>query len=237
MIGLVWGFAEPEPGHGPSTQSMTKTILQCFGHLSDRVLAWLFAVMVLMYAMEHVTFEFYQPYIKLLDLSWLESDYAALISGVVIAASMFGGTVGAAYSVRLFHAFGVRKLLLAAFLFQLSIVGGLSAVLALPVLGLVVFRNFPMAMIIAPVNATIAPRIGSHLRATYLSIQSLCQRLGFSGLLFALAASIDSRTGLEWGPLSQVLRESLFVGVVGVIILVLLSPASLERPPTIGKKR
>ena len=50
--------------------------------------------------MAHIVYEFYQPYISLLQLPLLEaSDYAPLISGVVISISMFGGAIGARASM------------------------------------------------------------------------------------------------------------------------------------------
>ena len=89
--------------------------------------------MVLMYCLEHVAFEFYQPYIKLLDLDILASDGSPLISGIVIAISMFGGTLGAAYSIQLNKRLGLRKLLFVAFAVQLFIIGVFSLLLSVVV--------------------------------------------------------------------------------------------------------
>lgn len=234
MVWLTWSFVEPDrhASGQQNTQTMIVTIRQCFGYLADKVLAWLFAAMVLMYSLEHIAFEFYQPYIKLLDIDWLASNGSSmttLISGIVIAISMFGGALGAAYSVRLYHHFGVKSLLFAAFAIQLLIVAGLSIFLGSLMLCMVIFRNFPMAIIHAPVNATIAPRIGSHLRATYLSIQSLSARLAFSALLFVLSLSIDPAQQIDWSSLSKVLREALAFGVIGTLGVILLAPALPKR--------
>jgi len=225
-VWLAWRFVEPA-AHGKSgrtTGTMTDTITECIRYLSNPVLAWLFGVMMLMYCLEHVAFEFYQPYIKLLDLEWLQQQGTPMISGLVIATSMFGGTIGAAYSVQLYQRLGVKKLLFSAFLIQLVIVGGLALVLGSAMLCLVVFRNFPMAMIHAPVNDTIAPRIGSHLRATYLSLQSLSARLAFSTLLFLLSKSIDGAGEVDWPSLSRVLRLALGFGMVGILIALVSAP-------------
>ncbi len=234
MVWLSWQFVEP-PRHatnGLQVASMAITIGQCIALLRDRVLAWLFGVMALMYCLEHIVFEFYQPYIKLLNFGWLstaDTSYAPVISGLVIAISMFGGSIGAAFSVRLYNRFGVKNLLLMAFLIQLLIIAGLSLLVSSVLLTLVIFRNTPMAIIHAPVNATIAPRIGSHLRATYLSIQSLSARLLFSGVLFLLSLSIESEYQLDWSSLSLVLREALGFGIIGVIGAILLAPAIADR--------
>ena len=224
-IWLCWRLVEPRRGEEEkNTGSLVATITESLGHLRDTVLLWLFAVMILMYCLEHVAFEFYQPYIKLLNFDWLAGDSAPLVSGVIISASMFGGTLGAAYSVRLFRLLGVKNLLFTAFLIQLIIVGGLALLLSGALLALVVFRNFPMAMIHAPVNATIAPRIGSHIRATYLSLQSLGARLLFSSLLFFLSGSVDVAVDLDWANLSTVLRRALLFGIAGTLLVVLFAP-------------
>jgi len=231
-VWLAWRFIEPERAERRNAQtgSFVGTVIESAGYLKNPVLAWLFGVMVLMYCLEHVAYEFYQPYIQLLGIDWLSSNSTPLISGVIIAASMFGGSLGAAYSVRLSNRLGVKTLLFLAFGIQLIIISGLSFTLSVTLLSLVVFRNFPMAMIHAPVNATIAPRIGSHLRATYLSMQSLSARLAFSTLLFLLSTTIESTSDVSWSALSSVLRIALAVGVVGAVVFMILGPTIPQEP-------
>jgi len=229
MLLIAFRFIEPHIDHRTITQSMFKTIKQCLGMLVNPVLGWLFAVMILMYCLEHITFEFYQPYIRLMEFDWFDGDNASLVSAVIISASMFGGTLGAAYSVRLHDRFGIKLLLMMAFVFQLVIMSGLSVTLSGIMLSLVVFRNFPMAMISAPVNATIAPLVGRHLRATYLSIQSLAGRLVLSGLLFVLSRTIDLNQVLDWSSLSFVLREALLFGGVCTVLVIALAPAQISK--------
>ena len=225
MLWIVNRLAEPERHRLQATieKSFTATLHSCLQRLTDRVLAWLFGVMVLMYCLEHIAYEFYQPYIRLLNTDWIQRDSSSMISGIVIAASMFGGSLGAAYSVQLCNRVGLKKLLYAAFAIQLVIIGGLSALLSGLLLSLVMFRNFPMAMIHAPVNAEIAPRIKSEMRATYLSMQSLSARLVFALLLFLLSFSVEGEI-LHWDSLSRVLRQALGFGISGAIIAVLLAP-------------
>ncbi|MCY3770205.1 MAG: MFS transporter [Gammaproteobacteria bacterium] len=231
MIWLVYRFSEPDRPRTGKTEilSIFQAIGECLKKLSDTVLAWLFAVMVLMYCLEHVVFEFYQPYIKLLDLRGGVPDGSPLVSGMVIAVSMFGGILGAAYSVRLHSRLGLKVLLCCAFLIQLLIIGSFAVVLSVMMLAALFFRNFPMSAIHAPVNAVIAPRVGSHLRATYLSLQSLGARLAFSGLLWALSQTIDQENVLDWGSLSLVLREVLLIGIAGVVVLVGCIPKVLKK--------
>lgn len=221
---LAWRFIEPEHVESRQTDTFLITVKDCIGHLKNSILAWLFGVMVLMYCLEHVAFEFYQPYIQLLEIELLSGNSTPFVSGVIIAASMFGGSLGALYSVRLSNRFGVKGLLFIAFAIQLVIISGLSLFLGTVMLGLVIFRNFPMAMIHAPVHATIAPRVGNHLRATYLSLQSLSARLAFSSLLFLLSNSIEVTADISWPVLSFVLRIALAFGVIGVLVSIFLGP-------------
>jgi MFS family permease len=219
MVVLAFQFVEPAEERKQEVQSMVSTIMQCFGHLSNRVLAWLFAIEIIMYYLTHIMFEFYQPYIRVLDISLFSGDNAALVSALVMAVSMFGGSLGAALSVRLDSRLGLVRLLLIALAIQLLILVGLSSVLSVFVLMLVMARNVSMAMVAAPVNAAIAPRIGSHLRATYLSVQSLVSRLFLAGLLFIFSRSIDSNAALDWTSLSLVLQEALVIGTALVLVV------------------
>lgn len=233
MLWLVWHFVEPDIHRTNPTLggSFLETIGDCIRHLKDRILLWLFCVMVLMYSLEHVVYEFYQPYIKLLEIGWLSNDSSPLVSGVVIAASMFGGTIGAAYSVKLSKWLGIKSLLFAAFAIQIGIVASISLFLGGIALSMVVFRNFPMAMIHAPVNATIAPRLDSALRASYLSLQSLSARLAFSGLLLVLSSMVSDDIIVGWDNLSLILKSALAYGIVGVFLTVILSPKIEKSKP------
>ena len=229
-IVIAWQFREPDvhAHQALAGDNLFKAIWQCLGQLGNGILAWLFAVMVLMYSLEHLVFEFYQPYIKLLEIHWIRGDSSTLIAGVVIAVSMFGGTLGAAYSVRLQQKFGLKALLLGAFAIQLVILTGISAMLSIFIIALVMLRNFPMAMIHAPVVAAIIPRVDSNVRATYLSIQSLAARLAFSSWLLLLSFSIDGGSLLGWSELSLVLRESLVFGIAAALVLSFIAPRGLD---------
>ena len=229
MVVIAWRFVEPVNETRQTTESPLKTLGQCIRHLKHPVLGWVFAVMALMYCLEHIAYEFYQPYIKLLNLRWLQQDSSTLVSGMVLSVSMIGGAVGAAYSVRLNQYFGVVRLLFIAFAIQLAIIAGLSQLLWPGILFIVMLRNFPMSMIHAPVNSVIAPLIGSHLRATYLSIQSLAARLLFSIVLYMLSSSISGSELLSWEELSQVLSYALVFGLAGCAFAWLFMPRSLGK--------
>ena len=88
---LAYRFVEPSrSGH---TAGFAKQLRLCVECLKQPLLLWLFAFFVVMYALEHIPFEFYQPYIQLLDASFRGLLEGPPISGAVIAVSMFRWSV------------------------------------------------------------------------------------------------------------------------------------------------
>ena len=218
-------FKEPNAVDGQNKEPVGQSIVKCFLYLRQPVLCWMFLVMTLMYCLEHFTYEFYQPYISLLvasgaDLPELFRDQssAPLLSGIIISISMFSGSLGAAISVRFYKLLGIFWLLILALVIQLSILAGMYSILALVTLLPVMMRNFPMALIHAPVNAEIAPRVETQHRATYLSIQSLAQRLVMSGMLIFLSVGVDQNQALTWPVLQGILGKALIFGATCLIL-------------------
>ena len=221
---LVWQFSEPE--HANTEQEVSrgfiKVLLSCFARLRDPVLLWIFLMMIALYAMAHIVFEFYQPYISLLNISMFDAtEYASLVSGVVISISMFGGALAARFSVSWHSRLGLVGLFAVAALIQLSIVGGMALLVHSSILILVFTRNFPMSLVHAPVNAAIAPRINSSQRATYLSLQGLSERLVFALFLLVLSVGLERGEPVNESSLVTILNQSLISGVVVLVLLFL----------------
>ncbi len=228
MAAIVWLFVEPsrelhdEPRH---RGSFWVVLHGCWRRLRDPVLAWVFFAVIVLYAMAHIVFEFYQPYIALLDIELFKgSENASLISGIVIAGSMFGGALAARVSVAWQARLGLVGLMACASVMQLGIVGSMALVVHSSVLVLVFARNFPMSLVHAPVRAAIAPRIGSGQRATYLSLQGLSERLVFAFLLFFLSAGLDADQGINATVLKGVLTQSAYLGLMATVVLFLFGP-------------
>ena len=224
MALLVWRFTEPEriSSELENPQGFFKVLMSCFARLRDPVLLWIFLVMIALYALAHIVFEFYQPYISLLDISIFDAtEYASLLSGVVIAISMFGGALAARFSVSWNNRLGLVGLFAVAAMIQLSIVGGMAFLVHSSILILVFTRNFPMSLVHAPVNAAIAPRINSSQRATYLSLQGLSERLVFALFLLILSIGLTPGEPVSESSLETILIQSLISGVVvlGAIFL------------------
>ena len=231
MFLLVWRFVEPTHSseHSVVPDSFVTVVLACFARLRDPLLGWLFAASIILYALAHIVFELYQPYIGLLKISFLDAaEYAPLISGIIISISMFGGALGAKFSIRLNSKLGLVGLMALACAIQLGIVAAMSIIVSPLVLVFVFARNFPMAMVHAPVRAAIAPRISRDQRATYLSLQGLSERIFFAMLLLTLAAELEPGVPVDQPTLLGILSSTLWIGVGLLIILFLFSNAIMR---------
>jgi len=224
MALLVWRFSEP--GHARESQllpqSFVAVLRSCLARLRDPLLGWIFLVVILLYALAHIVFEFYQPYIVLLRLPMFGNDgQAPLLSGLVISVSMFGGALGARASIFCQSRLGLVGVLAVAMLIQLGIVAAMAVAISPLVLALVCLRNFPMALVHAPVRAAIAPRISREQRATYLSLQGLSERLCFALLLLWLAAGLERGAAIAAPTLQGILGSTLWLGlgIGGVLFL------------------
>jgi len=235
-------FVEPPmEGETRATGFITqmKDTLSAFSH---PLLRWLAGFFIIGYCLEHVPYEFYQPYLKLLGqgelMGWLANSSAPMISGVVISISMFGGAIGAAVSQRLIDRVGLRVLLLASVSVQVVIIGGLSLLLHPFMLVLVMFRNFSMSMAHGPMLGAIAPHVPSAQRATLLSMLSLSGRASFSIALAMLSILVVGKEALNWPALSQVLGVSAMLGIVALSLLYLWSRSmTSEFEPNVEQER
>jgi len=227
MALLVWRFSEP--GHARESQLLPQSFIAvlsgCLARLRDPLLGWIFLAVILLYALAHIVFEFYQPYIVLLRLPLFGDDgHAPLLSGLVISISMFGGALGARVSILCQSRLGLVGVLAVAMLIQLGIVAAMAAAISPLVLALVCLRNFPMALVHAPVRAAIAPRIEREQRATYLSLQGLAERLCFALLLLWLAAGLEQGAAIAAPTLHGILESTLWFGLLAGGVLFLAAP-------------
>ncbi len=222
MFAMAWLFVEPRHAEESQTlpQSFSSVVWSCILRLRDPLLGWIFGFVVVLYALAHIVFEFYQPYITLLQLPLLDgAGNAPLISGIVISISMFGGAIGARASIGLQAKLGLIGVLAAAMAIQLGIVAAMAISLSPLVLSLVCARNFPMALVHAPVRAAIAPRIGREQRATYLSLQGLSERLFFALLLLALSLELEPGAPVDAPTLGGILGSTTWIGLVCCALL------------------
>ncbi|MFT5113622.1 MAG: MFS family permease [Parasphingorhabdus sp.] len=222
MAILVWRFKEPTHKQNSSltSQSFAQVLVVCFGKLRKPKLLWLFVFSVVMYAIAHIVFELYQPYLTLVHLPDMVSQLdTPQLSGLVIAISMFGGALGARISTSWQTKLGLAGILAVGMVIQLSIVAAMAYSVSLLVVIMICWRNFPMAFVHAPIRAAIAPHISSSHRATYLSLQGLADRLFFALMLLTLAAGMNSGSAVKHETLQTILLSCLVVGLLLSVLL------------------
>ncbi len=222
MASLAWRIVEPSqrPGIKHQPKSFAWVLVSCISRLRDPLLAWIFGLVIILFSLAHIVFELYQPYISLLALPSFDStQLTPLISGIVIGVSMFAGAFGARISIRCLNRLGLVGLLAAASLLQLTIVGMMAIWIHPFVLALVFVRNFPMALIHAPINAAIAPRINREQRATYLSLQSLGERFFFAMLLLLVATEMQPGIAVNAVTLTEILSSAALIGIGSLLVI------------------
>jgi len=219
-------FVEPPVGEQQAAGFVSQ-LRETMKYFSHPLLGWILGFFIVGYSLEHIPYEFYQPYLKLLGetdtLGWLSTSSAPLVSGIVIGISMFGGAVGAAVSQRLMKRVGLRLILLLSIACQLIIIGGMSLLLHPMMLLLIMFRNFSMSMAHGPMLGAIAPHVSSSQRATFLSVLSLSGRATLAFGLMMLSVLIVGKEALNWVALAQVLGTSVVVGIAALVGLFIWS--------------
>ncbi len=213
-------FVEPAGGRNPTVAtSFVSQFWSCLNYLKDRTLAWLFIFFVVVYILAHVPYEFYQPYLALLELKeMLGIINAPIASGILLGMTMLLGAWAAGRSIHWQRQFGLNTVLLVALLLQLLVIAIMGMWLNALVISVLLLRSIPMASVHAPMNAVIAPRVVAAQRATYLSLQSLAGRLGFSIMLFLVSIGIEVDT-VNWATLSSLLQIFVVFGAIALVSL------------------
>lgn len=221
-LGIVLAMREPRSHEkilvvlGPVEQLKT-----CGGLLKQRLLAWVFCYYIVMTVLNHVPYEFYQPYIDLaLAGRIVLGDGTTLATGIHVGLVMFIAAWFASRSIRLRDKLGLGGVLLTAAALQTLIILVMGLILHPLIIILILARTVPRALMTAPINAAIAPRVNRTQRATFLSIQSLAGRLAFSGWLLILAMVPTSGTDGDWTSISHRLLASGVLGVAAISSLV-----------------
>ncbi|MFK7961834.1 MAG: MFS transporter [Phycisphaerales bacterium] len=245
---VVIGFVEP-PRHTPQPDaqagvnehapSFAGQLRACVGDLRHPRLAWLGAVSIGMVVLNHVPYEFVQPYTQLLTSDGTRTDPSPLILGVHATLISLIAAAVAGRSIWVRERLGLRLTMLSGVMVQTTIIVSMAIVLHPLILGLVMFRGVSRALMTAPMNAAVAPLIPSSRRATYLSGLSLAGRLSFSGLLLLLSrvaehgasdGEMTANTGADdahatWEMLQTILSYSATVGLIMLAGLLLTGRA------------
>lgn len=216
----AWRFVAVDEGDAgaPGVRGFAATLRACLGRIGDRTLGWLFAVSVAATVVNHIPYEFYQPYLdQHAFLPW-PATATPWVAGLHLAAAQVVASPLARVSLRLSGRLGIVPHLALTVLYQVVLIG-LMARFVHPVIAvLLVTRSIPRALQSAPLRAATAPRVPPWLRATYLSMQSLAGRLAFAVVLLALSLQASEDIGAALGR-SLVLSVGVFLVLIALAVL------------------
>ena len=155
-----------------------------------------------------------------------------LIAGLHAFVVMLIGSWVARRSVVFSKRFGMRRTFLFSTLIQNLLILPAAIFLHPAVVFVLLLRNAPKGLYMAPLSAEVNDRIPTNLRATYLSLQSLVGRLTFAVLLSMLSFTVGDGL-VDWSSLSRISEFSFYAGITGWMILLLTARFVEEKPSRI----
>ncbi|MDP7028861.1 MAG: hypothetical protein QF733_01410 [Phycisphaerales bacterium] len=213
-----------------STAHLVRQIGACIGQWRSGLLLLLFLYAAMMIVLNHIPYEYFQPYIEAV----LGSDGTAVaatpaVAGAHVAVTFFiAGWVGAR-SIRLRDKVGLWAVLLLATALQAAIIGLMWMWVSVPIMLVLLLRSCPRALMTPPLNAAVTGAVPTRLRATYLSLQSLAGRLSFSGTLLLLTLAVPVTARAEWATIHVQIGLSAIGGLVCVVLVAAVWAGSLRR--------
>ena len=209
--------------------SAEKGVINVVRYLRFPELRWIFVFSIILFILTHIPYEFYQPYLDLLDLEAMSLN-TAITSGVLFAAARFLGAMTAARSARWVRKFGLRRMCYIALALQLSLIAALGLLLHPLIACLLLLRGISMALTTAPLNAEIAPRISKSQRASYFSMQSLAGRLAYASSLYLLSIPVGEGVLNDWPTISMIFIVSTVAGLILSFFLLFVKSGTLFKP-------
>ncbi|MCB1186732.1 MFS transporter [bacterium] len=207
-----------EPAQSKERESFRQSLQYCIGRLRIPSMAWLAGFFVLMTVLNHIPYEFYQPWLHLLAVDGLYPErFTPLASGLLMGSAMLVGSWFAANSIRLRDRTGIAAALLIACAMQCLVIGVMGLWLHVAIIGVILLRSVPRGIMMPAFNAAVAPQLDQQHRATYLSVMSLGGRLAFSLTLFGLSFAVGEAQ--DWPSLSRLLLIGAAIGVSGLVVL------------------
>lgn len=165
----------------------TQNLAECVHVMHKPQMGWIFLVVVVATVLNHIPYEFYQPYLDALPSTPWPEVATPFVAGLHMAAVLLIAIPVARMSNQLSQRLNLVRYLLASLTFQVILITLMMLFLSPWIALLLVFRSIPRAMQDTPIRAAITPELSPHIRATYLSVQSLAGRLTFSLFLVILS--------------------------------------------------
>ncbi len=180
---VALAFKEPPKTGEAAEKTMLKQIGACRRRLGDSTLKWIFFFYVGRTIFEHIPYEFFQPYIGFV----LGAAHLPLILGAHLAVTKLISSFFAKKAAAWVDSWGTAPVLLFTHASTTALILLMALWVHPVVVALLLLRNIPHGLGQPVMNAAVHPRVGSGLRATYFSLQSLVGRLAFAGALAALS--------------------------------------------------
>jgi predicted MFS family arabinose efflux permease len=209
-------FKEPNQRSKEERANFTTQIVSCFKILQNKQLLWLSFFAVFMIIINHIPYEFCQPYIKELAREYEIMKATPFLTSIHLTITMLIAAWIASRSIRIRDRIGTNATLLSAAGLQVAMMASMHFFLNIPAAIATLLRSCPRALMTAPLNAAVAPIVPAERRATFLSLQSLFGRLGFS---ITLATFGVLAGGKEWSAISKMLGWGMWGGIVGLTLL------------------
>ncbi len=212
LLAITIRFTEPLPAN-PSSKTprvgFIKQIVSCVGLLRNIRLLWLSVFAVFMIVMNHIPYEFYQPFVKELAREYEIMKATPFLTSLHLALTMVVAAWIASKSIHIRDRIGTGATLISAAGLQLAMVAVMYFFVNIPAAIATLLRSCPRALMTAPLNAAVAPNVPTSMRATFLSLQSLFGRLGFASTLAFFAYAVG---GDEWASITNMLQWGMWMG-------------------------
>ena len=220
VFGLMLASTELPHGDGERAGSFAAQMRSSFARLRNPFLAWIFGYVVLQTTLEHVPYEFMQPYLAaVLGGVGIDVGSTPLATGVVVAGVALIGGWAAGLAPMVQRRMGTPGTLLALTILQTALIGVLATAVHPLVAVLLLLRSVHPAIGHIVVNAAVAPRIPRSERATYFSLHSLAGRAGYGAVLLSLGALAGGAEVMTGAELRLLLGACAALAVVGLIAL------------------
>jgi len=229
LLIITLRFTEPFPeiqNKNTSRVGLFKQVTSCIGLLRNIRLFWLSAFAVFMIVMNHIPYEFYQPYVEELASQYEIVKATPLLTSLHLTLTMLVAAWIASKSIQMRDQIGTVGTLISAAGLQLAMITVMHLFVNAPSAIATLLRSCPRALMTAPLNAAVAPNIPASKRATFLSLQSLFGRLGFASTLAIFAYVVG---GDDWASITLMLQWGMWAGIVGLVVLVVTSPVVREK--------
>ncbi len=218
LLYITLRFKEPSNKHADNRLGFFRQVLSCVGLLRNIRLLWLSVFAVYIIVINHIPYEFYQPYLKELATQYEAVKVTPLLTSVHLTFTMIVASFIASRSIRIRNKIGTGATLLSAAGLQIAMMAIMHFFVNIPAAIATLLRSCPRALMTAPLNAAVAPSVPASKRATFLSLQSLFGRLGFSITLALFGAAAE---GEEWVAITKMLGWGMWIGIGGCIVLLI----------------